>query len=37
MLNTNQDGRDRVLARRRYMVDSATQMTVAEEFYDGKP
>ena len=34
---TNQDGRDRVLARRRELVDSATQMKVADEFYDGKP
>ena len=29
----NEGGRDRVLAR----VDSATQMTVANEFYYGKP
>ena len=34
---TNQDGGDRVLARRRKLVDSATQMMVADEFYDGKP
>ena len=34
---TNQDGGDRVLARRRELVDSATQMTVADEFYDSKP
>ena len=34
---TNQDGGDRVLARRRELVDSATQMMVADEFYDGKP
>ena len=33
----NQDGGDRVLARRRELVDSATQMVVADEFYDGKP
>ena len=33
---TNQGG-DRVLARRRELVDSATQMMVADEFYDGKP
>ena len=33
----NEDGGDRVLARRRKLVDSATQMMVAEEFYDGKP
>ena len=32
----NEDG-DRVLARRRELVDSATQMMVADEFYDGKP
>ena len=34
---TNQDGGDRVLARRRKLVDSATQMMVADEFYDSKP
>ena len=34
---TNQDGGDRVLARRRELVDSATQVMVADEFYDGKP
>ena len=34
---TNQDGGDRVLARRRELVDSATQMMVAYELYDGKP
>ena len=34
---TNQDGGDRVLARRRELVYSATQMMVADEFYDGKP
>ena len=28
---------ERVLARRRVLVDSATQMIVADEFYDGKP
>ena len=33
----NEDGGDRVLARRRELVDSATQMMVADEFYDGKP
>ena len=33
----NEDGEDRVLARRRELVDSATQMMVADEFYDGKP
>ena len=32
-----EDGGDRVLARRRELVDSATQMMVADEFYDGKP
>ena len=31
----NQDGGDRILARRRELVDSATQMMVADEFYDG--
>ena len=34
---TNQDGRDRALARRRELVDSATQMMVADELYDVKP
>ena len=34
---TNQDGGDRVLAGRRELVDSATQMMVADEFLDGKP
>ena len=34
---TNYDGGDRVLARRREQVDSATQMMVDDEFYDGKP
>ena len=33
----NQDGGDRVVARRRKLVDSGTQMMVADEFYDGKP
>ena len=33
----NEDGGDRVLARRRELVDSATQTMVADEFYDGKP
>ena len=33
----NEDGGDRVLARRRELVDSSTQMLVASEFYDGKP
>ena len=37
MHTTNQDGGDRVLARRRELVDSATRMMVADEFYDGKP
>ena len=34
---TNQDERHRVLARRRELVDSTTQMMMADEFYDGKP
>ena len=34
---TNQEGGDRVLARRRELIDSATQMMVADELYDGKP
>ena len=34
---TNQDGGDRKLARRRELVDSASQMMVADEVYDGKP
>ena len=34
---TNQDGGDRVLARRRELADSEIQMMVADEFYDGKP
>ena len=33
----NEDGGDVVLARRRELVDSATQTMVADEFYDGKP
>ena len=33
----NQDGGGWVLARRRELVDSATQRMVADEFYDGKP
>ena len=33
----NEDGRDRVIARRRELVDYATQMMAADEFYDGKP
>ena len=33
----NEDGGNRVLARRRELVDSATQMMVADEFYDDKP
>ena len=33
----NEDGGDRVLARRRELVDSATQMMVADELYNGKP
>ena len=34
---TNEDGGDREIARRRELVDSATQMMVADEFYDGTP
>ena len=34
---SNEDGGDGVLARRLGPVDSATQMMVAEELYDGKP
>ena len=34
---TNQGGRDRVLARRRELGDSAIQMMAADEFYDDKP
>ena len=34
---TRENGRDRVPARRRELVDSATQMMVADEFNDGKP
>ena len=37
MLVANEDGGGRVLARRRELVDSATQMMFAEEIYDGKP
>ena len=33
----NQDGGDRVLARRRELVDSATQMMAADKCCDGKP
>ena len=33
----NQDGGDRVLARRRELVNSVTQMMVVDELYDGKP
>ena len=33
----NEDGGDRALAWRRELIDSATQMMVADEFYDGKP
>ena len=32
----NEDGGDSVLARRRELVDEATPMMVADEFYDGK-
>ena len=34
---TNQDGRDRVLARRRELVDFATHMMMADEFYASTP
>ena len=34
---TNQDGGDRLRARRRELVDSATQMMVTDEFYNDKP
>ena len=34
---SDEDGEDRLLTRRRELVDSATQMMVADEFYDGKP
>ena len=34
---TIEDGGDRVLTRRRELVDSATQMLAADEFYDVKP
>ena len=37
MHSTNLHGGDRVLARRREQVDSATQMMIADEFHDGKP
>ena len=33
----NEDGEHRVLATRRELVDSATQLMVAHEFCDGKP
>ena len=33
----NEDGGDNVLAKRPEVVDSVTQMMVADEFYDGKP
>ena len=33
----NEDGGDRVLARRGELVDSASHIIVADEFYDGKP
>ena len=36
MLITNQDRGNRVLTRRRELVGSATQMMVADEYYDGK-
>ena len=34
---TTEDGGDRVLTRRRELVDSTTQIMGADEFYDGKP
>ena len=34
---TNRDAGDQVLARRLKLVDSATNMIVADEFYDGQP
>ena len=37
MCATNKNGVDGVLARRRGLVDSATQRMVDDEFYDGKP
>ena len=33
----NEGGGDRVLAMRRELADSATQMMVTDDFYDGKP
>ena len=33
----SEGGGDRVLASRRELVDSATEMMVAGDFYDGKP
>ena len=33
----NEDGGNRVLARRRELVDSAMQMMDADKIYDGKP
>ena len=33
----NEDGGHRVLAKRRELVDLATQMMVADVLYDGKP
>ena len=34
---TREDGRDRVLARRRELMDSSSQMMVDGEFNDGRP
>ena len=34
---TNPDIGDRVLVRRRELVDSVTNLTVADKVYDGKP
>ena len=36
-MHANEDGGDRVLAKRRELVDLATQMMVADVLYDGKP
>ena len=36
-ITTNQSGGDRVSASRRELVDWATKMMLADEFYNGKP
>ena len=36
-MSQNEDIGDRVLKRRRELVDSAIQIMVADEFYYGKP